>query len=74
MLSQRLRQLVGQSAVYGLGGLISRVLAVVLLPLYTAYLDPEDLGAVGVLIALNAVLVTVLRGGISSAFFRFWFD
>jgi O-antigen/teichoic acid export membrane protein len=74
VLSQRLRQLVGQSAVYGLGGLISRVLAVVLLPLYTAYLDPEDLGAVGVLIALNAVLVTVLRGGISSAFFRFWFD
>jgi O-antigen/teichoic acid export membrane protein len=74
VLSQRLRQLVGQSAVYGLGGLVSRVLAVVLLPLYTAYLDPEDLGAVGVLIALNAVLVTVLRGGISSAFFRFWFD
>jgi O-antigen/teichoic acid export membrane protein len=74
VLSQRLRQLVGQSAVYGLGGLVSRVLAVLLLPLYTAYLDPADLGAVGVLIALNAVLVTILRGGISSAFFRFWFD
>ena len=74
MLAGRLRQLVGQSAVYGLGGLVSRVLAVLLLPLYTAYLDPDDLGAVGVLIALNAVLVTVLRGGVSSAFFRFWFD
>jgi O-antigen/teichoic acid export membrane protein len=74
MLAGRLRQLVGQSAVYGLGGLISRVLAVLLLPLYTAYLDPGDLGKVGVVTALNAVLVTVLRGGISSAFFRFWFD
>ena len=74
MLAGRLRQLVGQSAVYGLGGLVSRVLAVLLLPLYTAYLEPEDLGAVGVLIALNAVLVTILRGGVSSAFFRFWFD
>jgi O-antigen/teichoic acid export membrane protein len=74
VLSQRLRQLVGQSAVYGLGGLVSRVLAVLLLPLYTAYLDPSDLGAVGVLVALNALLVTILRGGISSAFFRFWFD
>jgi O-antigen/teichoic acid export membrane protein len=74
MLSVRLRQLVGQSAVYGLGGLISRILAVLLLPLYTAYLDPSDLGAVGVVTALNAVLVTILRGGISSAFFRFWFD
>jgi O-antigen/teichoic acid export membrane protein len=74
VLSDRLRQLVGQSAVYGLGGLISRILAVLLLPLYTAYLDPSDLGAVGVVTALNAVLVTILRGGISSAFFRFWFD
>jgi O-antigen/teichoic acid export membrane protein len=74
VLSGRLRQLVGQSAVYGLGGLVSRVLAVLLLPLYTAYLEPDDLGAVGVLIALNAVLVTILRGGVSSAFFRFWFD
>ena len=74
MLSVRLRQLAGQSAVYGLGGLVSRLLAVLLLPLYTAYLDPDDLGKVGVLIALNAVLVTILRGGVSSAFFRFWFD
>ncbi len=74
MLSERLRQLVGQSAVYGLGGLVSRILAVLLLPLYTAYLDPGDLGAVGVVTALSAVLVTILRGGISSAFFRFWFD
>ena len=74
MLAGRLRQLAGQSAVYGLGGLVSRLLAVLLLPLYTAYLDPDDLGKVGVLIALNAVLVTILRGGVSSAFFRFWFD
>jgi O-antigen/teichoic acid export membrane protein len=74
MLAGRLRQLAGQSAIYGLGGLVSRVLAVLLLPLYTAYLEPDDLGAVGVLIALNAVLVTILRGGVSSAFFRFWFD
>jgi O-antigen/teichoic acid export membrane protein len=74
VLSERLRQLVGQSAVYGLGGLVSRILAVLLLPLYTAYLDPGDLGAVGVVTALSAVLVTILRGGISSAFFRFWFD
>jgi O-antigen/teichoic acid export membrane protein len=74
MLAGRLRQLAGQSAIYGLGGLVSRILAVLLLPLYTAYLEPDDLGAVGVLVAMNAVLVTILRGGVSSAFFRFWFD
>jgi len=70
----QLKRLARHSAVYGIGGIVSRVVAVFLLPVYTRYLDPADLGAVGVLIALTAVLVTVLRGGISSAFFRFWFD
>ena len=69
-----MKQLAGQSAVYGLGGIVSRLIAVFLLPIYTRYLDPADLGAVGVVVALTAVLVTVLRGGISSAFFRFTFD
>jgi O-antigen/teichoic acid export membrane protein len=73
-LGGQLRRLARHSAIYGLGGLVSRVIAVLLLPLYTAYLEPADLGAVGVVIALSAVAVTVLRGGISSAFFRFWFD
>ena len=59
---------------YGLGGIVSRVIAVFLLPVYTRYLDPEDFGAVGLLVALSAVLVTILRAGISSAFFRFTFD
>jgi O-antigen/teichoic acid export membrane protein len=74
MLGARLKQLAGQSAVYGLGGIVSRLIAVFLLPVYTRYLTPADLGAVGVVVALTAVLVTILRGGISSAFFRFYFD
>ncbi len=70
----RLLQLARHSAVYGLGGIVSRLVAVFLLPIYTRYLEPDDLGAVGVLVALTAVLVTVLRGGIATAFFRFYFD
>jgi O-antigen/teichoic acid export membrane protein len=69
-----LKRLAKHSAVYGLGGVVSRVVAVFLLPLYTRYLTRDDLGAVGVLIALSAILVTVLRGGMGSAFFRFSFD
>jgi len=62
------------SAIYGLGGIVSRIIAVFLLPLYTRFLDPEDFGSVAVIVALSAVLVTILRLGISSAFFRFYFD
>ena len=59
-LAAQMRRLGKHSAVYGLGGIVSRVIAVFLLPVYTRYLDPEDFGAVGVLIALSAVLVTIL--------------
>jgi O-antigen/teichoic acid export membrane protein len=73
-LGGQLARLGRHSAIYGLGGLVSRILAVFLLPLYTRYLDHEDLGAVGLVVALSAVAVTILRLGISSAFFRFYFD
>jgi O-antigen/teichoic acid export membrane protein len=73
-LAAQMKRLGRHSAVYGLGGIVSRVLAVFLLPLYTRYLDTADLGAVGLIVALSAVLVTILRAGISSAFFRFYFD
>jgi O-antigen/teichoic acid export membrane protein len=73
-LGPQMRRLGRHSAIYGLGGMVSRILAVFLLPLYTRYLDRDDFGAVGVVVALSAVLVTILRLGISSAFFRFYFD
>ena len=67
-------KLAKQSAIYGVGGLVSRILAVLLLPLYTSYLSTADYGKIETLVAATAVLVIVLRMGISSAFFRFYFD
>ncbi len=73
-LGAELRRLGKHSAIYGLGGLVSRILAVLLLPLYTRYLSPSDYGKVETLIALTTVIGIVLRMGIHSAFFRFYFD
>jgi O-antigen/teichoic acid export membrane protein len=73
-LGQQLGRLVKQSAVYGLGSLVSRILALILLPLYTSYIPPSGYARVEVLIAWSAVAVIVLRAGISTAFFRFYFD
>ena len=73
-LGQQLRRLARHSAIYGLGGLVSRILAVLLLPLYTHYLRRADYGRIETITALSTVLVIVLRLGISSAFFRFYFD
>jgi O-antigen/teichoic acid export membrane protein len=71
---EQLKRLAKHSAIYGLGGLVQRLLAVLLLPLYTSYLSPADYGQIETLVAAGAVVVIVLRGGISSAFFRFYFD
>ena len=73
-LGSQMKRLGKHTAIYGIGGLVSRILAVFLLPLYTHYLGPEGFGKIETVIALTTVLVIVLRMGISSAFFRFYFD
>jgi O-antigen/teichoic acid export membrane protein len=73
-LAAQLRRLGRHSAVYGLGGLVSRILATILLPLYTSYLPPEAYGQVEIITSATAVMAIVLQAGIASAFFRFYFD
>src|SRR5947208_11338858 len=74
MLGTQIKRLAQQSAIYGLGGILSRIIAVLLLPLYTSYLGTRGFGKIETIVALTTVLVIVLRLGISSAFFRFYFD
>jgi O-antigen/teichoic acid export membrane protein len=74
VLGGQLRRLARHSAIYGLGGIVSRILAVLLLPLYTSYLSRADYGKIETLVAGSTVLVILLRAGISTAFFRFYFD
>ncbi|HET9324300.1 MAG TPA: oligosaccharide flippase family protein [Gaiellaceae bacterium] len=73
-LSKRLAELARHSAVYGIGSLVSRFIAVLLLPIYTRYLTPADYGLIETLIALSAILTVLLAAGVKSAFFRFYFD
>jgi O-antigen/teichoic acid export membrane protein len=73
-LRQRLGELARHSAIYGFGSLVSRFIAVLLLPVYTRFLSPADYGLIETLIALSAVLTVLLAAGVKSAFFRFYFD
>ena len=73
-LGYELKRLGKHSAVYGLGGLVSRILATLLLPLYTHYLPPNSYGRVEIVTATTAVAAIALQLGIASAFFRFYFD
>jgi len=70
----QLKRLTKHSLIYGVGSLIPRFLGLLLLPVYTRYLSPHEYGVVETLLAGSTLAVIVLRGGISSGFFRFYFD
>ena len=73
-LVSQLLELTRHSFIYGVGGIISRFLAVFMLPLYTKYLSPADYGAIETLMAGSAVATVVLRAGGGYGFMRFYFD
>ncbi|HET8751128.1 MAG TPA: oligosaccharide flippase family protein [Gaiellaceae bacterium] len=72
-LGRQLRGLTRDSFIYGIGGLVSRFLAILMLPLYTSYVSAADYGRIEVLMSAMAVAVTLLRGGANFGFLRFYF-
>jgi O-antigen/teichoic acid export membrane protein len=72
-LASQLFELSRHSAIYGIGGLVSRFLAVFMLPLYTSYVSPGDYGRIEILMSAMAVAVVLIRGGANFGFIRFYF-
>ena len=72
-LASQLLELTRHSAIYGIGGLTSRFLSVLMLPLYTSYVSADDYGRIELLMATMAVAVVVIRGGSNFGFIRFYF-
>jgi O-antigen/teichoic acid export membrane protein len=72
-LASQLSELTRHSAIYGIGGLTSRFLAVLMLPLYTSYVSAADYGRIELLMSLMAVVVVLIRGGANFGFIRFYF-
>jgi O-antigen/teichoic acid export membrane protein len=68
-----LKRLVSSLAAYQLADVVSKFIAVLLLPVYTRYIDPAGYGVVE-LLANGVIFVSiVVRFGIIEAFLRFYF-
>lgn len=68
-----LKRLVASLAAYQLADVVSKLIAVVLLPVYTRYIDPAGYGVVE-LLANGVIFVSiVVRFGIIEAFLRYYF-
>jgi O-antigen/teichoic acid export membrane protein len=68
-----LKKLGKHSLIYGLGNTVSKAIAFILIPLYTAYLTPGDYGVLQLCRLLNSVLTIVLLLGMSSSMFRVYY-
>ncbi len=73
-MRDELARLLRHSAIYGLAGLASRIASVLLLPFLTRELGPSSYGRIETMVALIALLVPLLRAGVATAFFRFYYE
>lgn len=76
-MSNPIRRLLGQTAVYGLSVIVGRTLNFLLVPLYTSdavFPEPKDYGVVSELYAWVAFLIVLLPFGMETAFFKFFND
>lgn len=70
-MANPLKQLVGETAIYGFSTIFARILNFALVPLYTRVLSQSDYGVVTELMAWIAVLQVVLVLGLETGCFRF---
>jgi O-antigen/teichoic acid export membrane protein len=68
-----LKRLVSSLAAYQLADVVSKFIAVLLLPVYTRYIDPAGYGVVELLANGVILLSIVVRLGMIEAFLRFYF-
>jgi O-antigen/teichoic acid export membrane protein len=73
-MSGYLRRLATTGAAYTAASILSKVIAVALLPLYTRYLTPEDYGAAEILFAAVVLASIVVRLGLIEAILRFYYQ
>jgi O-antigen/teichoic acid export membrane protein len=66
-----IKQLAGQTAVYGLSSIVARVLSYLLVPFYTRVFLPQEYGIVNEMYAYVSLLIVVLTYGFETGFFRF---
>jgi len=70
-MANPLKQLAGQTMIYGLSTILARIINFLFVPIYTRLLTPESYGVVTEFMAYIAVLQVVLVLGLETGCFRF---
>ena len=70
-MANPLKQLAGQTVIYGMSTILARIINFLFVPIYTRLLTPENYGVVTEFMAYIAVLQVVLVLGLETGCFRF---
>jgi len=68
-----IKNLIKESAIYGIGNVGQKIIAFLLVPIYTRFLTPSDYGIVAVTSALSSMLVIFLDMGLRGAIVRHYY-
>lgn len=70
--SSHVKELFSQTLVYGLGIILNKSVGFLLLPLYTKYFPPEQIGLFTLVQSISFFLMTVYMLGMETAFMKFF--
>lgn len=73
-MKKLLKQLLGESAIYGLSGMASKIIGVFLMPLYTRVLLPSDYGELNLINNTFLLLSLFLVFGLDNSTARWYYD
>jgi len=73
-LYEQFMKLWRQSSAYLLGSAANRAIAIILIPMYTRYLTPDDYGVFAIVIATVGFISVIMKLGMPGAFVRFYVD
>lgn len=68
------KRIVRNSSLYAMGDLVTRGMNFILLPIYTAFLTPDDFGIIGIANILAMMFPIVFTLGIRGAALKFYYD
>lgn len=69
-----IRRLLAGSVIYGFGNVINKLVTLLLLPIFTAYLTPKDYGVVSMLTVVGGFITPIFALGLGSSIGILYFD
>ena len=74
MRLSNLKNLAVDSFIYGISGMVLKLISFVLFPIFAHHFTPSSYGTIGILISMNLVLVTISGLGLEAAATRWFYD